>query len=393
MNKEAGNPLLFSFRAIIEYTIRRGVVMWNFWKRKYGSGSQEFSELTNYVVNTEADGKMSKDGLFQSSHSQIKHMIRSIIHFFKTNPGPNRLVFYCHGGLVSERVAGEAIKARYQTFLQNQVYPVFFIWQSSFVEALMDHLKRMVDSRFSQASAVNHVVDEIIEEAAKLFPQPWEAMKRRGEQVFATHGAGWKFLLLLARTLRREQLQAEVHLVGHSAGSIVLQTLLKQLMERNCDVYPYLRINGCTLYAPASTVDQFESVYAKSMDNYYLRRFFLYTLSDELEREDTSVPYYNKSILYLISRGLEGQKGDQSIFGMEMYAKQSPSLKRFLEEGKAAWILAAKESRPVFFPVGEEILELKSLARQHGGFSYDPATLNSTMKTVIHRNRLYEEFR
>ncbi|GAX88455.1 hypothetical protein EFBL_0064 [Effusibacillus lacus] len=239
---------------------------------------------------------------------------------------------------------------------------------------------------------VDTIVDELIEEAAKLFPGPWEAMKRRGMQVFASHGGGWHFVLLLSKALKKAGLHAEIHLVGHSAGSIVLYTFLKQLLEGKGDFYPYLKGITCTLYAPACTVQQFEDAYVRAVDHYLLKRFFLYTLSDKLERSDASVPYYSKSILYLVSRGLEAQSGEKPIFGMEIYAKNSPALKRIMDSGKGAWVVADEESRPVCFDAGREVLELISLAKQHGGFSYDPATLNSTGKTIISRNWLPEPF-
>ncbi|MFC4767040.1 hypothetical protein [Effusibacillus consociatus] len=361
------------------------------WRNRPSTGYPD--ELMNYIVNTAADGQLSDTGIFKSSDAQLKRMVQNIVCFFKAHPGTNRLVFYCHGGLVSEKVAGDGIKDRYKTFLDNHVYPVFFIWQSSFQEALEDHLRETIHERFREMSPIDRIVDEVIEEAAKLFPEPWEAMKRRGEQVFASHGGGWKFFMLLAKGLRKENLQAEVHLVGHSAGSIVLAALLKQLLEGNGYVYPYLKMFTCTLYAPASTVQQFEDVYARAMDRYCLKRFFLYTLSDELETSDPSVPFYGKSMLYLISRGLEAQHGDQPIFGMEIYAKNSPSLQRMIGSKRGAWIVADVESRPVLFPTGTEVLELISMSRVHAGFSYDPVTLNSTLRTILNRNKLLEEFK
>lgn len=363
--------------------------------RNWGSknGREEPGDLMNYIVNTEVDGQLSQTGVYQSSVAQLKRMAGSVIDFFKSKPGPHRLMFYCHGGLVSESMAGDAIKGRCATLLQNGVYPVFFMWQSSFLEALEDHLQHKVGTRFQEMSPVGSLIGEILEEAAKLFPEPWEAMKRRGEQVFASHGGGWKFFLLLAKALYKEKLHAEIHLVGHSAGAIVLLTLLKQLMEGQADVYPYLRIITCSLYAPACTVAQFENTYARAYKRLYLKRFFLYTLSDELERADRSVPYYGKSILYLISRGLEAQHGDQPIFGMQVYAKTSPSLQKIISDGRGAWVVAERESRPVLFLAGREVIELVSRSRDHGGFGFDPATLNSTLRTMVNSNRLAAEFK
>jgi hypothetical protein len=372
---------------------QEGMTMWPFQSWLSKPVVLDTDDLMNFIVNTEADGQLSQTGIFQSSDAQLKRMIRNILVYFRAHPGPNRLMFYCHGGLVSEAEAGAAIKVRYRTLLDNRVYPVFFIWQSSFQEALSDYLHEKANSRIYEMTAVDSIVDEVVEEAAKLFPQPWQAMKRRGEQVFASYGGGWRFFTLLAKALRKENLQAEVHLVGHSAGAIVLSTFLKQLLEGKTNIWPYLKIMTCSLYAPACTLRQFEEVFAKAIERIYLKRFFLYTLSDQLERTDRSVPYYSKSILYLISRGLEGQHGDKPIFGMEKYARNSDSLKKIIERGRGAWILADGYARPTLFQTEKEVLQLVSLAREHGDFSMDPATINSTVRTILNQNYIPAEFR
>lgn len=374
-----------------EYTEVGVTIM--FWKWKRSEDSFGPSELTHYVVNTGADGRLSREGIFQSSDIQLRLIIANMIRFYKENPDqPNRIMFYCHGGLVSESLAEEGIKSHYQTFLDNGIYPVFFIWESTLLDALSDQLREFMNARMYEMSAVEQIVDDMMEEAAKLFPEPWTQMKLRGEQVFSDHGGGWRFFKLLLKKLRSENLHVELHLLGHSAGSIVLATLLQQLLEGQADIYPHIKIFTCTLYAPACTIDLFEDVYVRALGKFLLRRFFLFTLSDELERADTSVPLYNKSILYLVSRGFEAQHGDKPLLGMEIYAAQNLSLANIVNAGRGAWLDVNREHQPILFPTTNGNIELKSSCTEHGGFSHDPDTLNSTLRILLNRSTPLKEF-
>ncbi|BCJ86857.1 alpha/beta hydrolase [Effusibacillus dendaii] len=359
--------------------------------RRRNEPSPDFVDLSSFVVNTEEDGRLSRTGIFQSSEAQLKQIVRSILAYFRSTPGPNRLLFYCHGALVTENEAGELTRTHHKMFLANGIYPVFFIWQSSLQEIIGEHLTLMKNNRLELISDGEPLIDEILEEVARLFPEPWEMMKRRAEKVFAD-GGGWRFFTLLTQALRKMNVQAELHLVGHSAGSIVLASFLKQLLEKKINLYLHLKIGTCSLYAPACTVKLFEESYARAIERHLLRRFFLYTLSDELEREDPTVPYYRKSILYLVSSGFEAQSGDCPILGMQKHAKTSTVLQNLLSAGKAVWILAEKNPQTQRFPYGGKHIELVSHAVNHSSFTRDPATLNSTLRIILRSNQVPAEF-
>lgn len=359
-------------------------------KRQQNNTNAE--DLKYYIVDTGANGQLSLSGLYQTTEDDLKRIVSNIISYFQTNPGTNRIAFYCHGGLVSEALAVEAIMPRYKTFLTNGVYPVFFMWESTFLDALVDHLEEKINEYFSRITAAETLIDELIEEAAKMFPEPWDEMKKRGSQVFASYGGGWRFFVMLAKALQKNNLQAEMHLVGHSAGSIVIATLLKQLLEHQLTVYPYLKLMTCNLYAPACTTDVFDNIYAPALDRLIFKRFFLYTLSDELERADPTVPLYHKSLLYLISRGLEAQTGDKPILGMQLYAERDQPLQNILQSGRGAWLLVEGPGSSTVFNSTNGPLELRSSCIQHGGFSFDRDTLNSTMRVMLNSNDLIQPF-
>jgi hypothetical protein len=94
----------------------------------------------------------------------------------------------------------------------------------------------------------------------------------------------------------------ELHLVGHSAGSIALGLLLANFAGKDLDRH----VRSVHLYAPACTVEFANRYYAASpaiMDNLYLD-----ILSDTREQDDNVVSIYRKSLLYLVSNALEADK-------------------------------------------------------------------------------------
>jgi pimeloyl-ACP methyl ester carboxylesterase len=91
----------------------------------------------------------------------------------------------------------------------------------------------------------------------------------------------------------------EIHLVGHSAGSIMLGHLLSVMAARGLEG----RVASTHLYAPACTVQFANRYYAPHRE--LMKRLNLSILSDKLERDDNVAAVYRKSLLYFVSNALE----------------------------------------------------------------------------------------
>ena len=96
----------------------------------------------------------------------------------------------------------------------------------------------------------------------------------------------------------------ELHIVGHSAGSIILGHMLSSMARRNnADGKLSDSLKSVHLYAPACSVAFANRHYAgndKVMDNLYID-----VLSDKVERDDNVITVYRKSLLYFVSNSLE----------------------------------------------------------------------------------------
>ena len=72
----------------------------------------------------------------------------------------------------------------------------------------------------------------------------------------------------------------EVHMAGHSAGSIFHGGLVPLLVQQG------VTIQTCTLWAPACTVDLFNSNYVPALKDNTIKRFAMFTLNDHAERDE-----------------------------------------------------------------------------------------------------------
>ena len=187
---------------------------------------------------------------------------------------------------------------------------------------------------------------------------------------------------------------AELHLVGHSAGSIFLAHLLDVFDELD------LPVKSLTLFAPACTLDLFEAGIARHVGR-RIERYAQFNLSDEVERDDKVGPVYHKSMLYLVSESFE-PRHRAPLLGMEAFVRPDrKSLKKMPEEDQKQ---IARVKRVIGAPRVENGkttiraqdvaagLKLESTSTSHGGFDNDEPTLNSMLRIVTGRNKLLREF-
>ena len=92
----------------------------------------------------------------------------------------------------------------------------------------------------------------------------------------------------------------EIHLIGHSAGSIILGHFLDRMIAQK------IALASCSLYAPACTMDFAVKKYGRAFEKKLIakKKLHIDMLDNERELADSVGPY-TKSLLYLVSRALE----------------------------------------------------------------------------------------
>jgi len=108
-----------------------------------------------------------------------------------------------------------------------------------------------------------------------------------------------------------EKQKWEIHIVGHSPGSIFTAYALETLLTIG------IPVKSVQFMAPAISVQLFKDKFFPLIQNNDALRPTLYVLSDKGERDDDVGPY-GKSLLYLVSNAFE-RKRETPILGMERF--------------------------------------------------------------------------
>jgi hypothetical protein len=320
--------------------------------------------------------------------------------------GPARLVLYAHGGLNAEEESVKRIQVMAPYFEANGIHPVFFTWRTGVFESLngiFDDIKKGVEPSGAFRDVwrvVKDTIGEARDRAVEVACQTagvkaiWSQMKQNAKAAQTIRqpiaGSDGKVvqqdptLVLLAAGLERLKAALpglEIHLIGHSAGSILFGHLLDALIGRA------VKVNSCTLYAPACTVPFALNHYQPAMVNGVLRKqdFHVELLSDDRECADSVGPY-GRSLLYLVSRALEDQH-KMPILGMAHAwdpAKRSawsndPVIQQALKDWQTFW----GNTRPPRQLAEAQISDgLKRIPSAHGSFDNDVDVLTRTIERI-----------
>jgi len=243
-------------------------------------------------------------------------VVKGARDFFEDgNKNPPRIALYAHGGLNSEGDSIGRIRTLAPYFVENSIYPVFLTWRTGTLESLLSIMQDATGRLFPRPEGWRDVLDAARDQASEVLDRTlevacqnlgvkaiWSQMKQNAHAGSLRAGGdrGGYLTVRALNRLKAEYPRLQIHLVGHSAGSILLGHMLDDMVRNE------LEIRSCTLYAAACTVEFANRHYARAVERGVLKRanLHLHMLNDERERDDSVGPY-QKSLLYLVSRALE----------------------------------------------------------------------------------------
>ena len=252
----------------------------------------------------------------------------------QTKGAPARLAIYAHGGLNDEDTSIERVRVLAPYFIANGVYPLFLVWRTGVAETirslLEDWIRRIPGVGAELSSGLVESLSEKKDRAMEVIARPlgsgiWGEMKENADRSMQTgHGMDLlaEQLWLLGEELAAKGRPLEVHLLGHSAGAILLGHLLEEITLRKGSKPLSFTVGACSLMAPACSVRFANERYvaASNAGVLDLSRLWLYCLDDANEKRDAlpspAVPLYGKSLLYLVSRALDVHH-KEPILGLE----------------------------------------------------------------------------
>src|SRR4030095_6897883 len=190
------------------------------------------------------------------------------------------------------------------------------------------------------------------------------------------------------RTLIPKDSDLRLHLIGHSAGSIILGHLLDQLGAQS------LTAQTCSLYAPACTVRFALEHYRLAIEAGVLGRQALSfdILSDPRELGDSVGPY-GKSLLYLVSRALEDHH-KTPILGLASIWSRKPGDPKTADALGGPELAGEVDKWLAFWGPGARPRELsapsvsdgrESIPAAHGCFDNHWGTITRTLALLLRR--------
>jgi hypothetical protein len=311
--------------------------------------------------------------------------------------GKKKLAIYAHGGLNSEEDSLKRIRVMAPYFAENGIYPLFVTWKTGVWESitgmLADAAKKLwpfgdtargLDDLFTRLAEAR---DRTFEQAARNvgIKALWSEMKQNA----ASSVIGGGGIELAAKQLERLAASVngfELHLVGHSAGSILIGHLLDELAKIGGP-----KVATCTLYAPACTVEFANQRYGAAHQNGVLPvdRLEVHLMDDERERAD-SVAIYGKSLLYLVSRALETLH-KSPILGLEKAwlagstDKDDDSWDPDTKDHVKAWQkLAGGKAKLVAYGKSHKVNDgVGTIPLAHGSFDNDVEVVSKTLERIL----------
>ena len=303
-----------------------------------------------------------------------------------------RIVIYAHGGLNSEASAIARARAMGRYFLGNGCYPLFLVWKTGLLESLGDILADKFDSGAKASGGRDwlndKVTDPVVEKTiGRPFARPlWTEMKENAE-LAAENGRGGDLLTDALRALAGSwENDFELHLIGHSAGSIILGKLLNNLEQKGLSKY----VKTVNLYAPACSVSFANRYYAPHAE--IMNRLYFDILADKQEQDDNVAYIYQKSLLYFISNALESDTrmpilGLANVYDAHFDGWDGTSM---TAEALTNWrnaVEISSLSTRITFHAEEKFITRKgvpekSIAPSHGGFDNNIDVIGKTLERI-----------
>jgi len=350
-----------------------------------GLSAADLSVLRDHVINLNA-GQFSQDDHYSTKPGDVDRIFGQSLPDWINQLGhkkPN-VVFWAHGGLTDEAAGLNLALQHIPWWKENGVYPIYFVWQTGFWQTVSNLLQGIQQRSVAIGARdfFDRSTDPALEGIARLLggPMIWGGMKRSAE--LASNGgtdglpAGGAHYVAqrLAEFMKSGTLNvADVHAIGHSAGSIFHAYFIPAALKAGLSTFKTVQF-----LAPAIRVDTFKkTLYPIVKDGLGVGKLVMYSMKEPFEKADSCDNLYHKSLLYLIFYALE-DKRQTAILGLEECVWQDPDLKALFGLGGGE---AKAEAIWSETPIATGLNACRALS--HGAFDDDASTMCSALRHVL----------
>jgi len=354
--------------------------------------SYAFSELRPHIITIGENGRLSSENTYGTQDADIAAIFHEDIPRITQGWDKKRILLYANGGLVSDRAFTQRVAEYRAAMLPAQIYPLAFSWYSDFWSTVNNLLQEAIRHRKPEgtlrlSSDLDFMLDRLDDTLEPLVrslggKSQWDELKKRALSPTLAPDGGVRITLKYLAELLKTEPDTEIHLVAHSAGSIFFSPLVRLLTTDGKVKSGFMRgaegfgaqIHSIILWAPAIRITDFKRAYMPAIRTGGIHSCTLYTLTDEAERDDHCAHIYNKSLLYLVSNALEGQR-NEPLLGMEQHSQKDPKIKQLIKNKTLEWVRAPNSAA--------ESSKWSSKARGHGDFDDDAFTLRSSTIRIL----------
>ncbi|MBT8207457.1 MAG: hypothetical protein KJO18_04220, partial [Acidimicrobiia bacterium] len=275
--------------------------------------------MWGHIVALDDEGRLSSDGLYAATSSTV----RSYFYLFEQHAKkhkwkrPKLLVHADDGSQPRAETVERLAKVR-DELMDQEIYPIFVVWdmpwRPDFEDELEVRLPAGVPSIMaelygpptrSQKRYEGFLADEDLDDSfmkyflfegrivsETLAVELWRAIQRRSRQACSRVDGGARILAERISNKAKE-MDFDIHIAAHGTGDFLLSQFAGLLPS----------IGSCHLWAPATTVSEFESTYGNLYGGGRIGQMAITVLDDASERAD-SIGKYPESILCLASNVL-----------------------------------------------------------------------------------------
>ncbi|SFM50371.1 caspase family protein [Nitrosomonas communis] len=336
--------------------------------------------LRPHLVNLNM-GEFSSEGEWKTTRGDIdaifeEHLPKALD---KTQLMKLPIMFFAHGGLVKESAGLKIAQKHIDWWLQNGIYPIYFIWETGAFETIAQLLRRAREGaiRALPRDAFDHTTDLLIEETVRALqgPRIWSGMKLSAQLASSSNagseGGAWYVAEKISQFCNAHKDKVELHAVGHSAGSIFHCYFIPAALDLEV---PYFK--SVHFLAPAVRVDTFKAKLADRIGK-GINQLSIFTMNKSFEQNDNCAMVYRKSLLYLIYSALEAER-KAPILGLEESIRSDSELKKLFglgipnASGEVIWSVSLSTQ-------GRNA----STSQTHGGFDDDGPTMGSVARRIL----------
>ncbi|MEM8839262.1 MAG: hypothetical protein AAGE89_14300, partial [Pseudomonadota bacterium] len=263
------------------------------------------------LIKGRVDAQTARDGLHKSMHQLLDAY------------DGNDVMIFAHGGLNDRVSAIRRAQMLGPWFQANGILPIFIVWRTGFGESLANIGEDFVNATFPALERAErgrvekffgqlaHQIKERSDRGFEVLAEKvlgkavWSQMKQNAEAAnqrdtaTGLRGGMRELADYLKARLGKDRSGLRLHLLGHSAGSIILGHFAR-------DLALFTEIASVGLLAPACTLKFANKHFVPLVEKGRLdpKKLYIANLSRQNERADRIGPY-NKSLLYLVSRAFE----------------------------------------------------------------------------------------